>query len=132
MSDKRYFYGLGKRKTARAKVRVYVTGTGKITINGKDISEYVTVSDFRQVVISPLQLTNLDKKVDVSILSSGGGIRGQTDAMRHGISRALEEFDPNLRPTLKKAGFITRDSRIKERKKPGLKRARRAPQFSKR
>ncbi len=132
MADIRYFYGLGKRKTARAKVRVYVTGTGKITINGKDISEYITVAEFRRVVVSPLDLVNLSKKVDVSILTSGGGIRGQSDAMKHGISRALIEFDPNLRPTLKKEGFLTRDSRKKERKKPGLLGARRAPQFSKR
>ncbi len=132
MPEQRYFYGLGKRKTARAKVRLYLAGSGKITINGKDMSEYVTVHEFREVITSPLNITNLAKKFDVTVLSSGGGVRGQSDAIRHGISRALVEFDINLRPTLKKEGFLTRDSRKKERKKPGLKGARRAPQFSKR
>jgi len=132
MADKKYYYATGKRKTATAKVRLHDNGTGKIIINTKTIDEYVSVVDFRKIVKSPLALTNMVNKFDISIFVNGGGIKGQSEAMRHGISKALLEFDITLRATLKKEGFLTRDPRKKERKKPGLKRARKASQFSKR
>ena len=128
---KPYFYGTGRRKSSVARVRVY-NGTGKITINDRDIEEYFGLETLKLIVRQPLALTgNLDK-FDIVCRVAGGGVTGQAGAIRHGLSRALLQFSEELRPELKKAGFLTRDPRMKERKKPGLKGARRAPQFSKR
>lgn len=128
---KPYFYGTGRRKSSVARVRVY-NGTGKITINDRDIEEYFGLETLKLIVRQPLALTgNLDK-FDIVCRVAGGGVTGQAGAIRHGLSRALLQFNEELRPELKKAGFLTRDPRMKERKKYGLKGARRAPQFSKR
>ena len=126
-----YFYGTGRRKKSVARVRVYA-GTGKITINNRDIDDYFGLETLKLVVRQPLALTGLTEKFDIVCTVAGGGVTGQAGAIRHGLSRALLQYDENLRPALKKAGFLTRDPRMKERKKPGLKKARRAPQFSKR
>ena len=128
---KPYFYGTGRRKDSVARVRVY-TGTGKITINDRDIDNYFGLETLKLIVRQPLVTTDLLGKVDVVCTVQGGGVTGQAGAIRHGISRALCKADPELRAALKKAGFLTRDPRMKERKKYGLKAARRAPQFSKR
>jgi small subunit ribosomal protein S9 len=129
---KEYFYAAGKRKTAIARVRLYPKGKGLITVNGKPGNEYFSLVTSSGIINSPLKMTGLSKEFDISIKVSGGGVSAQAEAIRHGISRALLHFNDTLRTTLKKAGFLTRDARVKERKKPGLKRARRAPQFSKR
>ena len=126
-----YFYGTGRRKKSVARVRVYA-GTGKITINNRDIDDYFGLETLKLVVRQPLALTGLTEKFDIVCTVAGGGVTGQAGAIRHGLSRALLQYDENLRPALKKAGFLTRDPRMKERKKYGLKGARRAPQFSKR
>jgi small subunit ribosomal protein S9 len=126
-----YYYALGKRKSAIAKVRVYQDGEGKVTVNGAPMQKYF-FSTLAENAVAPLALTDNLKKVDVDVTLVGGGKPSQSDAMRLGISRALTQIDINNRTTLKHAGFLRRDSRVKERKKPGLKRARRAPQFSKR
>ena len=128
---KPYFYGTGRRKSSVARVRVY-NGTGKITINDRDIEEYFGLETLKLIVRQPLALTDTLDKFDIVCRVAGGGVTGQAGAIRHGIARALLQFDENLRPELKKAGFLTRDPRMKERKKYGLKGARRAPQFSKR
>lgn len=125
------FLGTGKRKTSVARVRL-TTGTGVITVNGQDVKDYFKLESLIGIVKQPLVLTELDKLVDVKANIYGGGISGQAGALRHGITKALIEFKPELRASLKKAGFVTRDSRKKERKKYGLKKARKAPQFSKR
>lgn len=130
-STRPFFYGLGKRKTAIAKVRFYQDGQGTCTVNGLDVKTYF-FSTHAENACAPLVLVDMAKKVDIDVTLIGGGKPSQSDAMRLGISRCLVLIDPNLRTTLKQAGFLRRDSRIKERKKPGLKRARRAPQFSKR
>lgn len=127
-----YFYGAGKRKTSVAQVRLYPKGKGMITVNGQPAQEYFTLETSMGVISAPLKLTGKAKEFDISIVVKGGGMNSQAEASRHGIARALLTYDKDLRTTLKKAGFLTRDARIKERKKPGLKRARRAPQFSKR
>ncbi|MCC8191774.1 MAG: 30S ribosomal protein S9 [Ruminococcus sp.] len=126
-----YFYGTGRRKHSVARVRLY-QGTGKITINNRDIDDYFGLETLKLIVRQPLALTGNEGTFDIVCTVSGGGVTGQAGAIRHGISRALLEFDAELRPTLKAAGFLTRDPRMKERKKYGLKAARRAPQFSKR
>ena len=126
-----YFYGTGRRKSSVARVRVY-NGTGKITINDRDIDEYFGLETLKLIVRSPLAVAGVEDKFDIVVRVVGGGISGQAGAIRHGLSRALLQYDENLRPALKKAGFLTRDPRMKERKKYGLKAARRAPQFSKR
>ena len=126
-----YFYGTGRRKSSVARVRVYA-GTGKITINDRDIDDYFGLETLKLIVRQPLALTDTAEKFDIICRVGGGGVTGQAGAIRHGISRALLQYDENLRPALKKAGFLTRDPRMKERKKYGLKGARRAPQFSKR
>ena len=126
-----YFYGTGRRKKSVARVRVYA-GTGKITINNRDIDDYFGLETLKLVVRQPLALTGLTEKFDIVCTVAGGGVTGQAGAIRYGLSRALLQYDENLRPALKKAGFLTRDPRMKERKKYGLKGARRAPQFSKR
>jgi len=127
-----YYYGLGKRKTAVARVRLYANGKGNITVNDKPIEDFVKTSTGTNIIKSPLKLTGTVKNFDISVKVNGGGTSAQNDAIRHGISRALLIYNDTFRGTLKKAGFLTRDARVKERKKPGLKRARRAPQFSKR
>ena len=127
-----YMYGTGRRKSSVARVRVYPNGSGNITINGRDIEEYFGLETLKMVVRQPLNETNTLGKVDIIATVEGGGVSGQAGALRHGISRALLQVDPEFRPALKKAGFLTRDPRMKERKKYGLKAARRAPQFSKR
>ncbi len=126
-----FFYGTGRRKESVARVRLYA-GTGKITINDRDIDDYFGLDTLKVVVRQPLNLTNTLDKFDVVARVNGGGVTGQSGALRHGIARALLQYDPELRPVLKKAGYLTRDPRMKERKKYGLKAARRAPQFSKR
>ncbi|MBE6934724.1 MAG: 30S ribosomal protein S9 [Ruminococcaceae bacterium] len=131
-SKKKYFYGTGRRKSSVARVRVYENGTGSITINGRDINDYFGLDTLKLVVNQPLVTTEMVGKVDIVVTVAGGGVSGQAGAIRHGISRALILLNPELRPTLKAAGFLTRDPRMKERKKYGLKAARRAPQFSKR
>ena len=126
-----YFYGTGRRKKSVARVRVY-PGTGKIIINDRDIDNYFGLETLKLIVRQPLALTETTEKFDVICKVQGGGVTGQAGAIRHGLSRALLQHDESLRPLLKKAGFLTRDPRMKERKKYGLKGARRAPQFSKR
>ncbi len=129
--SKPFFYGTGRRKSSVARVRVY-NGTGKITINDRDIDDYFGLETLKLIVRQPLTETATEGKFDIVCRVCGGGVTGQAGAIRHGLSRALLQFDANLRPSLKKAGFLTRDPRMKERKKYGLKGARRAPQFSKR
>jgi len=130
-SKKEYFYGTGRRKQSVARVRLY-PGTGAITINGRDIDEFFGLDTLKMIVRQPLEATNTTGKFDVVCTVAGGGVSGQAGAIRHGISRALLLAEGEFRPTLKAAGFLTRDPRMKERKKYGLKAARRAPQFSKR
>ena len=126
-----YFYGTGRRKKSVARVRLY-PGNGNITVNGRNIDEYFGLETLKLIVRQPLALTGTAEKFDVICKVAGGGVTGQAGAIRHGISRALLLADENYRAELKKAGFLTRDPRMKERKKYGLKAARRAPQFSKR
>ena len=125
------YYGTGRRKKSVA--RVYLTpGTGKITINKRDIDNYLGLETLKVIVRQPLVATETTDKFDINVNVHGGGFTGQAGAIRHGIARALLKVDADFRPTLKKAGYLTRDPRMKERKKYGLKKARRAPQFSKR
>ena len=130
-SAKPYFYGTGRRKSSIARVRLY-PGSGKITINGRDIDEYFGLETLKLVINQPFGVTNTVGKYDIVANVKGGGISGQAGAIRHGVSRALLLADDSYRTLLKKAGFLTRDPRMKERKKYGLKAARRASQFSKR
>ena len=130
-SVKTAFYGTGRRKKSIARVRL-VEGTGVITVNGKSLDEYFGTEVLKVIVKQPLVATNTLSKYDVIVKVTGGGFTGQAGAIRHGIARALLQADPDYRPVLKKAGYLTRDPRMKERKKYGLKAARRAPQFSKR
>lgn len=125
------YYGTGRRKSSVARVRL-VPGTGKITINKRDFVDYIPSAATRLDVLQPLNLTNTATAYDVLVNVAGGGITGQAGAIRHGITRALMEVNPDFRPTLKKAGLVTRDPRAKERYKYGLKKARKSPQFSKR
>ena len=137
--ETKVYYGTGRRKTSIAKVKL-IPGNGKITVNGRDVHEYLPYETLVMDLTQPLDLTNTREIFDVVVQVKGGGFTGQTGAIRLGITKALLEYDSttpadsenSFRKTLKPAGFITRDSRIKERKKPGLKKARRAPQFSKR
>ena len=131
-SKRAYHYGTGRRKASVARVRVYENGTGSITINGRDIDEYFGLETLKLIVRQPLNTTGTIGKVDIVCTVEGGGVTGQAGAIRHGVSRALLEVNPEFRAQLKAAGFLTRDPRMKERKKYGLKAARRAPQFSKR
>jgi len=131
-SKQPYFYGTGRRKSSVARVRVYA-GSGNITINGRNIDDYFGLETLKLIVKQPLILTENSDKFDIVCTVAGGGVTGQAGAIRHGLSRALLQVNEELRPVLKKAGFLTRDPRMKERKKYGLKAARRAPlQFSKR
>ena len=129
--DNIVYYGTGRRKSSIARVRL-VEGTGKITINGKDIDEFFGLETLKVIVRQPLTVTNTSTKYDVICTVKGGGFTGQAGAIRHGIARALNEANSEYRPALKTNGFLTRDPRMKERKKYGLKKARKAPQFSKR
>ncbi|MDR3241415.1 MAG: 30S ribosomal protein S9 [Lactobacillaceae bacterium] len=125
------YYGTGRRKNSVARVRL-VPGNGAITINGKSAEDYIPFANLREVMIQPFNTTETLGNYDVLVNVNGGGFSGQSGAIRHGISRALLEVDPEFRAVLKSAGLLTRDSRMKERKKPGLKKARKASQFSKR
>ena len=127
-----YMYGTGRRKSSVARVHLFPNGTGKITINDRDIDDYFGLDTLKLIVRQPLALTSTEGKFDIVCTVAGGGVTGQAGAIRHGLSRALLQYDAELRTALKKAGFLTRDPRMKERKKYGLKAARRAPQFSKR
>ena len=131
-SKKQYQYGTGRRKSSVARVRLYEGGTGSIVINGRDIDEYFGLDTLKLLVRQPLVTTNTLGKVDIVCTVAGGGVTGQAGAIRHGIARALLQVNAEYRPLLKSAGLLTRDPRMKERKKYGLKAARRAPQFSKR
>ena len=130
-SAKPYFYGTGRRKSSVARVRL-VPGTGVVTINNRDIDDYFGLETLKLIVNQPFGVTNTVGKFDIICRVNGGGFSGQAGAIRHGVARALLQADENYRAVLKKAGFLTRDPRMKERKKYGLKAARRAPQFSKR
>jgi len=130
MSDK-FYRGTGRRKCSVARVMIQ-PGSGQVKINDRSIEDFFPIEIVRQEAISPLALTKLVDRIDVRVNVTGGGVSGQAGAIRHGIARALLEYDSGLRPQLKAEGFLTRDARIVERKKPGLKKARRAPQFSKR
>ena len=130
-SAKPYFYGTGRRKKSVARVRLY-NGTGKVTINDRDIDDYFGLDTLKLIVNQPFGVTGTVGTFDIIATVKGGGIAGQAGAIRHGLARALLQADPNYRAALKAAGFLTRDPRMKERKKYGLKAARRAPQFSKR
>ena len=132
VKKKLQYWGTGRRKSAVARVRLIPGGTGAITINGRSIDEYCDLDTLKLIIRQPLVLTETESKYDVFVNVVGGGFTGQAGAIRHGVARALVVAEPELRPALKKAGFLTRDSRMKERKKYGLKKARRAPQFSKR
>ncbi len=130
-AKKEYFYGTGRRKSSVARVRI-VPGTGVITINGRDIDNYFGLDTLKLIVRQPFAVTGTEGKYDIIAKVIGGGVSGQAGAIRHGLARALLQSDNELKPVLKKAGLLTRDPRMKERKKYGLKAARRAPQFSKR
>ncbi len=131
-SKKKYNYGTGRRKSSVARVRLFENGTGSIIINGRDIDDYFGLETLKLIVRQPLAALGLADKVDLIVTVTGGGVSGQAGAIRHGLSRALVTLNPEFRSSLKAAGFLTRDPRMKERKKYGLKGARRAPQFSKR
>jgi len=132
VKKKLQYWGTGRRKSAVARVRLIPGGNGAITINGRSIDEYCDLDTLKLIIRQPLALTDSEAKYDVFVNVKGGGFTGQAGAIRHGIARALIVAEPELRAALKKAGFLTRDPRMKERKKYGLKKARRAPQFSKR
>ena len=131
-SKRQYQYGTGRRKSSVARVHLFENGTGAITINGRDIDDYFGLETLKMVVRQPLTVLDLVGKVDLVCTVEGGGVSGQAGAIRHGVARALLGVNPEYRAALKAAGFLTRDPRMKERKKYGLKAARRAPQFSKR
>ena len=132
VSKRPYMYGTGRRKSSVARVHLIPGGTGKITINGRDIDDYFGLDTLKLIVRQPLNTVSMTDKVDIECTVAGGGVSGQAGAIRHGIARALLLIDESFRAPLKAAGFLTRDPRMKERKKYGLKAARRAPQFSKR
>ncbi|MDD5109632.1 MAG: 30S ribosomal protein S9 [Patescibacteria group bacterium] len=127
-----YFSGVGRRKTAVARVRLTPSSTPTFTVNGKPLTEYFRTMQLQEIVMAPLKITGKNESFSCSVKVNGGGFHGQAEAVRHGISRSLLDFEAGLRPTLKPYGFLTRDPRMKERKKPGLHRARRAPQWAKR
>ena len=132
VKKKLQYWGTGRRKCAVARVRLIPGGTGAININGRSIDEYCDLDTLKLIIRQPLVLTETESKYDVFVNVNGGGFTGQAGAIRHGIARALIVAEPELRPALKKEGYLTRDPRMKERKKYGLKKARKAPQFSKR
>ena len=126
-----YYEGIGRRKRSSARVRVY-QGKGEFTVNGKTLVEYFPRLGDADVILEPLKAATMENTVDVTVLVKGGGVTGQTGAVRHGLARALVKMDPELHGIMRSSGFLTRDARIKERKKPGLKRARKAPTYTKR
>ena len=132
VSKRPYVYGTGRRKSSVARVHLIPGGSGRITINGREIDDYFGLETLKLIVRQPLNTVAVTDKVDIECTVSGGGVSGQAGAIRHGIARALLLMDESFRAPLKAAGFLTRDPRMKERKKYGLKAARRAPQFSKR
>lgn len=132
VSSEHYYYGVGRRKTATAQVRLYPGGEGKIIVNDRKVEEYFPRSRDLIQITAPLKVTATEGQFTISVQVRGGGITGQAEAVRHGIARALLAANPDYRPLLRKGGFLTRDARAKERKKPGLKRARKAPQYTKR
>ena len=127
-----YYEGIGRRKAASARVRLFPGGTGHVIINDKDASDYLPRMGDVDIMMLPLQLIEQESSYDITVHVKGGGVTGQRDAIMLGIARALLKIDPDLRPQLRKAGFLSRDARVKERKKPGLKRARKAPTYTKR
>ncbi len=127
-----YYYGTGKRKTSIAKVRIYLDDNGPFIVNGKTIEEYFYYKPWRDIIVEPFRTSDTVNRFRVVVKVLGGGVHSQAEAIRHGIARALVVYDENTKPALRRAGFITRDARIKESKKYGLKRARRAPQYTKR
>ena len=128
-----YYYGMGRRKTAVARVRLFPNGDGNIVINGKSVDAYFGTRDtYMATISSPLRTLDLDNNYSLNVRVVGGGVTGQAGAIRHALSRALVRMNPEFKPVLRKSGFLTRDPRMKERKKPGLKRARKAPQYTKR
>ncbi|MDP6783009.1 MAG: 30S ribosomal protein S9 [Dehalococcoidia bacterium] len=131
MTENNYYYGTGKRKTAIARVRLY-SGEGPVIVNGKSMEDYFPRLTNRNAILDPLRITNTLGSFHSMTAVAGGGINAQAEAIRHGLARALVVLNPEHRVTLKQAGFLTRDARVKERKKPGLKRARKAPQYTKR
>jgi len=130
--ESRYFKATGRRKTSLARVRLWTKGDKIVTVNQKPLKEYFPSKDLQQIVLSPLEKMNCEDKFNVQIITRGGGIHSQAEAARHGISRGLVEFNPDFKKRLRKTGYLTRDPRMRERKKFGLKRARRAPQWRKR
>jgi small subunit ribosomal protein S9 len=126
-----YHEGVGRRKTSTARVRIF-SGTGKFVVNGKPVQGYFTRGGDLERIMAPLQAAGMENALDVTVLVRGGGVTGQTGAVQHGLARALLKLDPELRPKMRQGGFLTRDARMKERKKPGLKRARKAPTYTKR
>ena len=131
MATQRYFYGTGKRKTSVARVRLY-PGNGAVTVNGKPLDEYFGRAAHRGMAFEPFIVTEQQGRFNATVKVAGGGISGQAGAIRHGVTRALIAMDESLKPVLRRVGFVTRDARVKERKKFGLKRARKAPQYTKR
>lgn len=127
-----YYEGIGRRKTATARVRIYPEGQGRIIVNDKPAEQYFPRIGDMDRILKPLKVTGGEGHYDITVLVKGGGITGQADAVSHGLARALLKYNPDFRPLLRKAGLLTRDAREKERKKPGLKRARKAPQYTKR
>lgn len=132
MADGKYYYATGKRKTSVARVRLYPNGQGKVEINGKPANEFLSIDTAMGTILEPLEVVEQAKNVDLVIRVLGGGTTGQAQAIRHGIAKSLVEMDPEFRPALKRKGFLTRDARKVERKKPGLRKARRSPQWAKR
>lgn len=132
MTDRQYYEGVGRRKAATARVRIYVAGNGNFIVNNRPAEEYLNRADDVQTALAPIRLLGIERLYDVSVHVNGGGVTGQAEAIRMGLARALVEADENVRPKMREAGFLTRDSREKERKKPGLKRARKAPTYTKR
>ena len=126
-----YYEGVGRRKTSSARVRIS-TGSGNFVVNGKPAEAYFTRTGDMESILEPLHAAEMVGKLDISVVVQGGGVTGQTGAVQHGVARALVEMDPDLRSTMRAGGYLTRDARMKERKKPGLKRARKAPTYTKR
>jgi small subunit ribosomal protein S9 len=126
-----YYEGIGRRKTSTARVRIS-SGSGEFVVNGKPAKEYFTRAGDMDLIMAPMRAVDLEGRMDISVLVRGGGVSGQTGAVRHGVARALLKMDPEMRPVMREGGFLTRDARMKERKKPGLKRARKAPTYTKR
>ena len=132
MAEQQYYEGIGRRKTSTARVRLHIGGTGSILVNDKTGDEYFTREQDNKWMRQPLKVTGSESRYNVTIQVSGGGVTGQADAVRMGMARALSKVDPSLHEVLRRNGLLTRDARAKERKKPGLKRARKAPQYTKR